>query len=520
MAESLERSRKKWLIEGIFERYWTKPPPKKKNAPVEELNNPPKDSMTKIGTCTITIEPHSFDAIMYTIKDSNSRSTFHPPPQPMYRPIMQYGPPNGMMPPPLPSPAPQQQAIPAQPNTDAAPPPAPLAYDTEKNRNGGSTQPGVLPNVDNGAPYPNTPTPAVAPNSPVVSSLPNSGTKCQPPPVIQSAQQPSPVPAPQNTSSPSPTPAPTKSSDPVIQMLAERAATDPDLKALMRVVADGKAATRELKRFQAHIDELTKLLHARQASAAAAAAAAAPPRPPPPQSPAPPSHPQNIPLPPNNARQSPVTTTPQRPALPQQSPHVQGHRIHTPQPQSLRSKGPPPAPKPDISGVAFEFVGGSGDRFLFPKYSVLEYMGGFVIASFLIVRKGSSADAKSYDPQLDYYQPVTVRIYANQPRILDSLAKVVAHPEEVRRYMDDIMDNMTRAEYVLLAMQLPRDSDRSRGDGERSARQSEDVTAKEIPAEDQVMWMASANGYASKQKAIKQPLSEEDHYRSFISTIS
>jgi len=140
-------------------------------------------------------------------------------------------------------------------------------------------------------------------------------------------------------------------------------------------------------------------------------------------------------------------------------------------------------------------------------------MGGFVIASFLIVRKGSSADAKSYDPQLDYYQPVTIRIYANQPRLLDTLAKVVAHPEEVRRYMDDIMDNMTRAEYVLLAMQLPRD-------GERPARQSEDITIKDASPENQVMWMASANGDAIKQKPIKKSLSEEEHYRSFISTIS
>jgi hypothetical protein len=38
--------------------------------------------------------------------------------------------------------------------------------------------------------------------------------------------------------------------DQVIEMLADRAAIDQDLKALMRIVADGKAAKEELQKFQ------------------------------------------------------------------------------------------------------------------------------------------------------------------------------------------------------------------------------------------------------------------------------
>lgn len=141
-------------------------------------------------------------------------------------------------------------------------------------------------------------------------------------------------------------------------------------------------------------------------------------------------------------------------------PTQQQQQLQAPTHQALRSKGPPPPPRLDISAVVFEFSGGTGDRYLFPKFSVLEYVpvasGQQVVASFLIVRRGSQAEYPVADPELDYYQPLTVRLYTPLGRHLDHLAKVVAPQEEVRRYMDDIMDRMTRAEYVLLAMHLPR----------------------------------------------------------------
>jgi hypothetical protein len=79
-----------------------------------------------------------------------------------------------------------------------------------------------------------------------------------------------------------------------------------------------------------------------------------------------------------------------------------------------------------------------------------------VVASFLIVRKGSTSEYGG-DPTVDYYQPVTIRLQTSSGRHLENLARVVAPQDEVRRYMDDVMDNMTRAEYVLLAMRLPRE---------------------------------------------------------------
>lgn len=135
-------------------------------------------------------------------------------------------------------------------------------------------------------------------------------------------------------------------------------------------------------------------------------------------------------------------------------------------PQALRSKGPPPVPKPDISAVVFDF--GTGDRYLFPKFSILEYLtapsGQQVVASFLIVRKGSFSEYGG-DPALDYYQPVSMRLQTATGRHLEHLARAVAPHDEVVRYMDDVMDNMTRAEYVLLAMRLPRHSKDDDKDG-------------------------------------------------------
>ena len=52
-----------------------------------------------------------------------------------------------------------------------------------------------------------------------------------------------------------------------------------------------------------------------------------------------------------------------------------------------------------------------------------------------------------------------MRVTATHPRILEPLAKVVASQDEVRKYMDDVMDNMTRAEYVYIAMQLPKENE-------------------------------------------------------------
>ena len=316
-------------------------------------------------------------------------------------------------------------------------------------------------------------------------------------------------------------------------MLAERAATDPDLKALMRIVADGKATPEELRKFQAHIDELTEILRRREREAFAAQEARAKAQQQSggvPQSPRTqvPTQPLQMANKPALQAPTPVTARPlQSPAQQRQysapSPQYQPPAPQ-PQPQALRSKGPPV--KPDISGVVFEFVGGNGDRYSFPKYSILEYLpGGQVIASFLIVRKGSAADAKCYDPSLDYYQPVTIRLWTNgNSKQLETLRKVVKPQEEVRRYMDDVMDNMTRAEYVLLAMRLPRD----KGEGNSGTAAPKEGTEKEneeesaqLPTTD-VLWNTSAYEVAkpTKKKKVERLLTEEEKYQNFIKSVS
>lgn len=478
------------MSEGMFQKYWSKPT-KKKGVTYEEPGNPPKDSMSKVGPCQLIIEPHIFEVIMWTVKDNSARQPFQPPPPPMYRPIIQYGPPNGVMPPPAPPPV---QAVPINPI------PSPMRAQEPPRLNGTHT--------------PLTPSHAPAP----LQNGNHLPPRQSPVPHIQHPYQASaPAPPPQQAHVPPPPPQaapPSKQSDPVIQMLAERAATDAKLKALMRIVADGKASPEELKSFQGHIDELTKLLQSRNA-AAAAAAAAKPPQPPPQIVRPPPPPPPQVQPP----RPPPV----QQPPPPMQSYYSQP----APQPQSLRSRGPPPPARSEISAVVFEFVGGSGDRFLFPKHSILDYgMGHSVVCSFLIIRRGTPSD-KPYDRAIDYYQPVTIRVESKEggPRTLENLHKVVAPQDEVRRYMNDIMDGMTRAEYVLLAMQLPQEgADPAQlGNG-----QDDDTIMKDSPApapmgeNNGVLWTSTITGEPNKQpsKAAKQPPTESEVYQSFIATVT
>ena len=451
--------------------------------------------MTKLGTCQITVEPHIFDAQMFAIKEPTPKQ----PPlslsqQSMYRPIIQYGPPNGMMPPP-----PPPAAITSPVQQKPCPPPQPVQQSPLR------PQDTPMTNSMSPAPLNNTNTQPPGPAPHLNGAVPNGQPSTAPNP----QQQP---PPPANVPA-QPAVGGSKSTDPVIQMLAERAASDPDLKGLMRIVANGEATQEELKKFQMHIDELTRLQKSRQAAAAA--------QPPPPQNQPPPSpstpaqvsgHPNGHPSP--SPRQSPAPIPRTAPTPP--SPAPRPHPPYQTQSQALRSKGPLPPTKPEISGIVFEFNGGSGDRFLFPKFSILEYLPqGQVIASFLIVRKGSSSDSPKYDPELDYYQPITIRLYAHQGRQLEALQKVVAPPDEVRRYMDDIMDNMTRAEYVLLAMQLPKD-----GPDPSQVAKEEDTEMKDTVDNNQVLWATTNPTPLPVVKPVQKTPTEEEKYQSFIATVS
>ena len=162
----------------------------------------------------------------------------------------------------------------------------------------------------------------------------------------------------------------------------------------------------------------------------------------------------------------------------------------------------------------------------------------------MIVRKGSESEYPVADAELDYYQPVTIRLFAQSGRHLDHLAKVVAPVDEVKRYMDDIMDRMTRAEYVLLAMRLPRGigGDGARGEGleakglasgvtEGAEAQAKGRTQRQSQAHE-VLWTSPVTA-AKAEMTVAQPRTsrrdddvktsegcEERRYLSFIASVS
>ncbi|BDD58583.1 hypothetical protein MPDQ_007139 [Monascus purpureus] len=639
LLASLERSKKKWLSDGILERYWTKP--KKTKRELIEGKNPPKESMSKVGSCNIVIGPHIFDAMLYTVKDPNVQPQYTPP----QRQMIHYGPHGNTFQQYQPYPPPQHMSPPAQ---------HPHSYSTAHS----------------------------APRQPVSQPIPPPGAQ---PPTLTPHQhgnphgyQPS-TPQPAQRPSPSQPPQPSKPSpDPVIQMLATRAASNPELKALMRVVASSKASQEQLRTFQAHIDELNAIIRAReqqrqqsqmqgqvqphartpQASqqsprqqtqpqhqqhqqqpvqqsqptiqAVVPSNSTSPPQTPsqkqttpqikkdpeitqntpnhpplshtpsetqhspvpkPDMTPAVPSTPSPYPhtgQPSSAARPSPHPTHPQA-AGPHPSPQ---YPVYQQPPQQIQSRTPqygppgpyyrpaappPPPPRINYKSVVFEFTSpltpygsstsghaGSGDRYLFPEYSILEWLpgGNAVIASFLLVRKvdpnapfpletaaeaasargkgksgskskkankdkekgtkkgknnttqsspanqetptpsstpaqpkptenvasqGSQTDkdkaattatapnpgsednvAKSEEAKVsekekdsnlkEYYQPVTIRIFTSNAKVLEPLSRVVKPPDQVRKYMNEVMDRAERAPEGFLALRLPREA--------------------------------------------------------------
>lgn len=291
LLASLERSKKKWLSEGILVRYYTKP--KKTKREQIEKNNPPKESMTRIGPCNITIGPHLFDAMIYTVKDPNAPPQIqYAPPQ---RPMVHYGHPNSF-----------QQYQP-------------------------------YPNQQKRPPHPSTPTGRPAQGYPG-SHPPNQQRGPQVPP-NQQGQRPAPVHNGQPGQPAKPSP------DPVIQMLATRAAADPELKALMRVVASSQASQEQLRAFQAHIDELNAIIKAREQQEQKQQNATGIPGRPQPATPASQSKPTPTPAPaqsPNpNSQQKPVPESNKAPqAQPQNLPSVTPTQTPSKEPHQQASPAP------------------------------------------------------------------------------------------------------------------------------------------------------------------------------------
>lgn len=289
--------------------------------------------------------------------------------------------------------------------------------------------------------------------------------------------------------------------DPLIFLLLKKALDDMATRDIIHRIAEGKTKFTDTTDLKATLDKLKTLVVKET--------------PKPQQVTAGPSQ-----ATPANGLESPTvanSATSRRPSLaaPGQATHTSNSQ------QALRSKGPPPSTKPDISAVVLEFAGGTGDRYLFPKYSILEYVNPTqVMVSFLLVRKGSKLEYGG-DRTLDYYQPVTMRIYAQSGKHLENLARVVAPQDDVQRYMDDVMDNMTRAEYILLAMRLPRADREDQGEEGKDGTNTPRADLASEPQQPGVSWASKASSAATPpQKALGKQMSEDEQYQAFITTVS
>lgn len=307
-------------------------------------------------------------------------------------------------------------------------------------------------------------------------------------------------------------------------------------------------------------------------SAAPQPAASTPPAPP---------GPVGTPAPPTGSQVSPsVRPTqapgnfqppPPRPGPPMtpshQSPH--GHQpplqSRPPQYGSPASYQRQPAPLPpqmrNFKAVVFEFTSpltpygsstsghaGSGDRYLFPEYSILEWQPAenTMLASFLVVKKvdpnqpfpiepasengptktkgkgtskpkkgdtkdkgidspanqtpgtpladtpqkldakpngmpetpGTPSDTPVNEANLkEYWQPVTWRIHSTNPRLFEPLTRVVKPADEVRKYMNEIMDRAERAPDGFPALRLPREEARDVFESEGTPASGTDAAA-------------------------------------------
>ena len=420
----------------MFQRYWTK---KKKD--VQGVGNPSKESMAKLGICKLVVEPHIFEVTLYTIRENIQPTAPVIQPSPYYETSRQHESPYS-------NPS-QPSRYPSQPIQN----PVPISKPRQDTG-------GVLPPFREGfAQYdPSYPSPVVQRTIPA------------PPPVLH-AQHSTHIP-----SEPS-KPDSSMHADPVIQMLAARASSDPVLKALMKDVAAGIGTPSQLKTFQSHIDELHEIIKRENGNKPVetvtntSQSVAAPPK----------SHGSSYanghttggPI---NSYGPPYSEAPVKGEPSYSSPFAYLRQTPAPPP---KYKPPPPA-RQETTGIAFDFTAGNGDRYLIPKESILEYHPGYTSVTISYLHLYSPSDASSStnnsnrvnEDNLACYQPITMQLQGNSKH-LEQLAKVVKPQEDVLKYMDNVMETKKRGKMAFLALKLPKKdeislTDRIRGfDAER-----------------------------------------------------
>ena len=446
LAASLQRSKDAWLTDcnRVMERYWTKPS-KKKAAP----KNPPKDSMVRLGLCTLKVEPHAFDVILYGVKAQPSLSTTPIKPQPAANATAQVG------------------------RVSEVKSPSPFGYPQFRQS--------LAPTSSSQAAYNDTPTtksghtgfpPQHIAGQPSQGSNPYSGL----PPHKNNSHHG--VASPQTAE---------EKPDPVIQLLAAKATTDTELKQLMSVVASERATRSELERFQAYVDRLNATLELSRPSFAGASAFSQSSEGTDPRSlqsdqssnlnsisSAPPSRYPTI-----------LSTNPNTPSAIRDAGNAslarpievgpKARKEHSPQPASHDTNQPrwerPQRPsQAEYVAVVLEFAAGSGDRFLFPKSSFLEISpdGTRVICSFMALWSGID-DGSDNDGHGAQHQAITMILSASSPKILEPLSRVVDNQAEVIRQMNEALDSSARARTEYLVLNLPREPDAATNEGRDSS---------------------------------------------------
>ncbi|TID13392.1 hypothetical protein E2P81_ATG11614 [Venturia nashicola] len=410
LLASFTRSRQIWTHGTLLEKFWSKtkaPSAKKIKEMTEEEKAAHKaakgPAMSKIGSATITIEPHAFEVTLFVVKDTTPGiKQGQLPPE---RQFQQYH-------------APQPSLAPAyRPPQQQYHPPT-LAHTVQYQTPSQPPRPVPAPPVRPPQNVPSAPAPA-APRSQGSNAIPSPA--------------PAPVAAP-----PKPNPGP----DPVIKALAARAATDPELKKVMKVVAQGNASSSELEYFQQHIKELTEQFE-KERDEKEKWKPHSTVKPPVPAAPRPPVQ--------NNTAYPVNGMAPRPPNIPYTHPNPQ-----PPRPRIVST----PAPLQ----ILIQFGENANDRYSIPKNSILEFLpGNSLLCSFVVVKTGAEAvDKNGLDLKLEYWQPVTMKISA-ESHILDMIGRVVATADESRAYMGRVIERCKRADELNLAFRLPKVSAEGEG---------------------------------------------------------
>lgn len=229
--------------------------------------------------------------------------------------------------------------------------------------------------------------------------------------------------------------------DPVISMLANRASSDPELKALMKEVATGAATPEQLKVFQGHIDELSKIINEKKKKDEEVAAAAE----------AKMTQQQQQ----DSIQHDGAAQPPPQPYQPQQQ-----QQTWSPSPHPSAAAQPPSPPTAPPVILQFTTPGATEDRFLFPRNSIIEPLSPqHLLCSTFITRPGSAAVdlSAASNPEKTYFQPVTfmVEVAYGRENLIELVKKYVRSAEEVSAWMEETMQKCQRAGDGFLALRLP-----------------------------------------------------------------